>query len=130
MTTMTVTVEMIVEHLRSLEGNNGVNMVAKGMEYLQKVAPSMDGVSKKQLLIDAVAKISKDESAALSNIFKTMIETNLVGDLIDTAASLAKGKFDVAKIKENVQDISKVGKSCMPIFAKIRALLAKKPAKK
>ena len=87
------------------------------MQFVNKVAPDMEGADKKQLVIDAVTTLPPDSFPhELMNVINAIIQTNILPDFIETAMDISRGVFDFKLIKKDVIDVETVAVTCVPLF--------------
>lgn len=101
-------------------------LIAKGMEIMETF-PNMNGSQKKQLLVKVVEKVAAGADGiagteddiipkSVVDALKTLLEKNLVEDIVQVMLSAAKGEFNLEKNKEVAVELVAVTKSCIPVF--------------
>ena len=101
-----------------------MKLIAKGMEMLETF-PNMKGEEKKALLVKVIEKIAAGADGiagtdddiipvAVVDALKTMLEKDLVGDIIQVIASAARGEFNLQQAKLVAVETANVAKSCVP----------------
>lgn len=101
-----------------------MKLIAKGMEILETF-PNMKGEEKKALLVKVIEKIAAGADgivgtdddiipAAVVEALKTMLEKDLVGDIIQVISSAARGEFNLQQATQVAVETANVVKSCVP----------------
>jgi hypothetical protein len=101
---------------------NPMNIVGVGMELMNKY-PTLSGSEKKALLVKALTNFASGKDGILGtaddNIPKPIIDTitnliqgNLIGDVINFAAEVAKGRFNPAAAVEVVKQANTTFSGC------------------
>jgi hypothetical protein len=101
-----------------------MKLIAKGMEMLETF-PNMKGEEKKALLVKVIEKIAagadgiagtEDDIIPQSVVeaLKTILEKDLIGDIIQVIAGAARGEFNLQQAKLVAVETAKVAKSCVP----------------
>lgn len=101
-----------------------MKLIAKGMELLETF-PNMKGEEKKDLLIKVIEKIAAGADgvvgtdddiipAAVVEALKTMLEKDLIGDIIQVISSAARGEFNIQQATLVAVETANVARSCIP----------------
>uniref|UniRef100_A0A6C0CR58 Uncharacterized protein n=1 Tax=viral metagenome TaxID=1070528 RepID=A0A6C0CR58_9ZZZZ len=101
-----------------------MKLIAKGMEMLE-MFPNMKGDEKKALLVKAIEKIAVGADGvagtdddiipkSVVDALKTILEKDLIGDIIQVIAGAARGEFNLQQSKLIVVETAKVTKTCIP----------------
>lgn len=101
-----------------------MKLIAKGMEIMESF-PNMTGEQKKKLIVKVVEKIAAgadgivgtDDDIIPASVvagLKTILEKDLVGDVIQVINSAAKGEFKINKATDVVTTGVAVSQACLP----------------
>lgn len=101
-----------------------MKLIAKGMEILETF-PNMKGEEKKVLLVKVIEKIAAGADgiagteddiipASVVEALKTILEKDLIGDIVQVIAGAARGEFNLQQAKLVAVETANVAKSCVP----------------
>lgn len=101
-----------------------MKLIAKGMEILETF-PNMKGEEKKALLVKVIEKIAAGADgvvgteddiipASVVESLKTILEKDLIGDIVQVIAGAARGEFNLQQAKLVAVETANVAKSCVP----------------
>ena len=95
----------LIDALKSGAVSNAPAIIVKGMELLEKIK-EISGAEKVQYLAEAVGNLTK--AGLLSDqqelAVRVLLQDNLLQDLVSVIADASKGRFDINKIVEVVEE--------------------------
>jgi hypothetical protein len=126
---MQVITTEVVEGLRTAVANrtdllsNPMNIVGVGMELMNKY-PALSGSEKKALLIKAFTSFASGKDGILGtaddnlpkpvvDTITTLVQGNMIGDIISLVADVSKGRFNAAKAAEVAKQASGLFSGCL-----------------
>jgi hypothetical protein len=143
---MQVIVTEVTEGLRSAVANradlisNPMNIVGVGMQLMNKY-PTLSGTEKKNLLIKGLTSLASGKDGILGtaddaipkpvvDTITTLIQGNLINDIIGLLVDTSKGRFDIAKAVEVATETKNVFASCFSFLMAKRAPVKSLKSKK
>jgi hypothetical protein len=120
----------LVIYLNTREVVRTTDLIAQAIAQVNVLAPTLDGASKKQIVLDAFAALPTNKGMLASEIIvlvQVIIESNVLPDLIETALDISRGVFDFKLLRKDMKDIQQVSSACLPVCASFKKCLC--PAK-
>lgn len=118
---------LLLEAVTENPNISAMTVIAKGMEIMDTF-PNLTGQEKKDRLMKVILKVAAGTDGILGTeddilpkscveMLQTLLEKNILEDIITVVSETANGKFNIHKATETAQTVCSV---CIPLLNKLR----------